>query len=140
MEEDEEEEKEEGAMEEFDFEYTSTASEGPFLLAPTTFVEEDEEALFDPEDYPVPQVELPEYGSNNPLWIYIDTWLKTPELPDPFVHVPTQYHQSLETYLNTVLALPQQEEADDDADSSTGHDPVPLGADSDALVLPPCTV
>lgn len=129
MAENKEEEKEEGAMEEFDFEYTSTASEGPFLPAPVTFVEEEEEELFDAEDYPVPQVDLPEYDPNDPLWTYIYTWLKTPGLPDPFFHVPAQYHQSLETYLNTLLALPPQEEDVDYTDSSSGHYPVPLGAD-----------
>ncbi|KAG9063570.1 hypothetical protein KI688_004455 [Linnemannia hyalina] len=129
MEEDEEGEKEEGAMKEFDFEYTLTASEGPFLSYPATS-KEGEEDLFDAEDYPVPQVNLPKYDPNDPLWIYIDTWLKTPELPDPFVHVLAQYHQSLETYLNTILAPPPpQEEADNNADSSSRHDSVPLGED-----------
>ncbi|KAK3823905.1 MAG: hypothetical protein JOS17DRAFT_752561 [Linnemannia elongata] len=128
MEKDEEWEKEEEVMDEYNFEYTSTASEGPFLPAPATSMEEYEEDLFDTEDYPIPQVELPEYDPNDPLWMYIHTWQMTPGLPDPFIHIPAQYHKSLETYLNTHVTPLPQEEAVDYTDSSLDHDLVPLGA------------
>lgn len=118
---------EEGAMEGFDFEYTLLSSHHlPAFEAAesvhTTSMEEEgvnEEFYmghhpFDAEDHPVPQVALPEYDPNDPLWIYIDTWLNqlpNTRIPDPFVHIPAQYHHGLETFLNSVLppSLPSRQ-------------------------------
>lgn len=103
---------------------------------------------FGAEDHPVPQVALPEYDPNDSLWMYIDTWLNqlpNSRIPDPFVHVPVQYHHSLETLLNSVLppSLPSHQVQDGGMDSSSNNGPTPLGvypnAQGPSAVLSPST-
>ncbi|KAF9293440.1 hypothetical protein BGZ88_005368 [Linnemannia elongata] len=135
--------QEEGAKGECDFEYTSFSSHhvpAPEAAEPahTTSMEEegvDEEFYmgyhpFDAEDHPVPQISLPEYDSNDPLWMYIDTWLNqlpNSRIPDPFVHVPAKYHHSLETFLNSVLppSLPSHQIQESGMDSPSNNGPSP---------------
>ncbi|KAF9307674.1 hypothetical protein BGZ91_008278 [Linnemannia elongata] len=135
--------QEERAKGECDFEYTSFSShhvpapEADEFAHTTSMKEEgvDEEFYmgyhpFDAEDHPVPQIALPEYDPNDPLWMYIDTWLNqlpNSRIPDPFVHVPAKYHHSLETFLNSVLppSFPSHQIQDSGMDSSSNNGPSP---------------
>ncbi|KAG9063571.1 hypothetical protein KI688_004456 [Linnemannia hyalina] len=142
---------EEEAMEEFDFEYTSSSGHVLSTPAPATFMEKEEDGedeFIGAEDHPVPQVALPEYDPNDPLWMYIDTWLNqlpNTRIPDPFVHVPAQYHHSLETLLNSVLppSLPSHQVQDGGMNSTSNNSPTPLGvhpkAQGPSAVLSPST-
>ncbi|KAF9543158.1 hypothetical protein EC957_001220 [Mortierella hygrophila] len=133
--------EEEVVMEDFDIEYASS-SPGHFLSAPAlaTFMEKEEygeDGFIIAEDHPVPQVALPEYDPNDPLWMYIDTWLNqlpNSRIPDPFVHVPAQYHHCLETLLNSILppSLTSHQVQDGGIDSSSNNGPMPLGAHPNA--------